>query len=56
VYSSNFSLDFDSILSPKYFILKVIKHSFNPNVRTATGERQENIVYAETAPYWKFYF
>ena len=27
--SSHFSLHFDSILSPKYFILKVLERSFN---------------------------
>ena len=39
VDSSHFSINFDIILSPKYFILKVLKRSFNPNVRTATGKR-----------------
>jgi hypothetical protein len=39
VDSSHFSINFDVILSPKYFILKVLKRSFNPNVRTATGKR-----------------
>jgi hypothetical protein len=29
-----FSLHFDSILSPKYFMWKVLKRSFNPSVRT----------------------
>jgi hypothetical protein len=41
VDSSHFSLHFDIILSPKYFVLKVLKRSFNPNVRTnwrPTGE------------------
>ena len=31
VDSSHFSLHFDSILSPKYFILKFLKRSFNPS-------------------------
>ena len=34
VDSSQFSLHFDIILNPKYFILKVLKRSFNPNVQT----------------------
>ena len=35
VDSSHFSaLHFDCILGPKYFILKLLKRSFNPNVRT----------------------
>ena len=32
--SSHFSPHFDSILSSKYFILKALKRSFDPNVRT----------------------
>jgi hypothetical protein len=32
--SSHFSLHFDSILSPKYLILKVLKRNFNPSVQT----------------------
>jgi hypothetical protein len=42
VDSSHFSPHIDSILSPKYFILKDLKRSFDPNVRTnwrPTGER-----------------
>jgi hypothetical protein len=41
VDSSHFSPHFDSILCPKYFILKALKRSFDPNVRTnwlPTGE------------------
>ena len=41
VDSSHFSPHFESILSPKYFILKALKRSFDPNVRTnwrPTGE------------------
>ena len=41
VDSSHFSPHFDSILSSKYFILKALKRSFVPNVRTnwwPTGE------------------
>ena len=34
VDSSHFSPHFDSILGPKYFILKALKRSFYPNVRT----------------------
>ena len=34
VGSSHFSPHFDSILSPKYFILKALKRSFDPNVWT----------------------
>jgi hypothetical protein len=34
VDSSHFSPHFDSILSSKYFILKALKRSFDPNVRT----------------------
>ena len=32
--SSHFSLHFDSILSPKYLILKVLQRNFNPGVQT----------------------
>ena len=32
--SSHYSLHFDSILSPKYLILKVLKRNFNPSVQT----------------------
>jgi hypothetical protein len=41
VDSSHFSPHFGSISSSKYFILKALKHSFDPNVRTnwrPTGE------------------
>jgi hypothetical protein len=41
VDSSHFSPHYDSILSSKYFILKALKRSFDPNVRTnwrPTGE------------------
>ena len=41
VDSSHFSPHFDSILSSKYFILKALKRSFDPNIRTnwrPTGE------------------
>jgi hypothetical protein len=34
VDSSHFSPHFDSILSSKYFILKALKRSYDPNVRT----------------------
>jgi hypothetical protein len=44
VDSSHFSPHFDSILSSKYFILKALKRSFDPNVRTNW------LFYSETRP------
>jgi hypothetical protein len=43
VDSSHFSPHFDSILSSKYFILKALKRSFDPNIHGPTGGRQENV-------------
>jgi hypothetical protein len=43
VDSSHFCPHFDSILSTKYFILKALKRSFDPNVYGPTGARQENV-------------
>jgi hypothetical protein len=40
VDSSHFSPHFDSILSPKYFILKVLKCSFNPNAWTSVNKAE----------------
>ena len=37
---SHFSSHFDSILSPKYFILKVLKCSFNTNAWTSVNKAE----------------
>ena len=41
VHSAHFSPHFDSILSPKYFILKALKRSFDPNVWTNWRRTEE---------------